>query len=127
VGALWGCTNPLINQGSKIASNDVADPPGEKRIIFVLTWSLQKFFNVMVWLPYLLNQTGSIIFYFTLAHSDLSLAVPVCNGLALIFSIGTSLAIGERINSPIKTVMGAALVFVGVTICLSSRRDDTER
>ena len=40
--------------------------------------SLLIFRRVGVWLPYLLNQSGSILYYKLLATSDLSLSVPVC-------------------------------------------------
>jgi drug/metabolite transporter (DMT)-like permease len=132
VGALWGCTNPLLRKGStnaqvtsKVASegesidgHTASDTPS---LIRWITSSLRSFLNAGVWLPYLLNQAGSVMFYFTLARSDLSLAVPICNGLSLVFSIGTTYLIGERIDQPIKTFAGAALVVAGVAICLSAR------
>jgi hypothetical protein len=71
-------------------------------------------------LPYILNQSGSIVFYILLANSDLSLAVPICNALALVFSFITSYMLGEPIHKPIQTFLGASLVLVGVTICVSS-------
>ena len=88
--------------------------------------SLRSFFvklkNVRVWLPYVVNQSGSVMYYFTLANSNLSLAVPICNALALVFSIFTSIALGESIRRPWVTILGAALVVAGVTLCL---HDDT--
>jgi len=84
--------------------------------------SLYTFFvklkNVRVWLPYVVNQSGSIMYYFALANSNLSLAVPICNALALVFSIFTSIALGEPIRRPWVTIVGAALVVAGVTLCL---------
>jgi drug/metabolite transporter (DMT)-like permease len=136
VGALWGCTNPLLRkgstnaQGSKAASeggsidgHNVSDTPS---LIQWIVSSLRIFLNAGVWLPYLLNQAGSLMFYFTLARSDLSLAVPICNSLSLVFSIVTTYLIGERIDQPIKTFAGAALVVSGVAVCLSAREHTAE-
>lgn len=114
VGAFWGCTNPLMRQGSQ----EVTATKQENNT----SW-FSKWLSVRVWLPYALNQSGSLLFYYTLGHSDLSLAVPICNGLALVFSIVTSYWIGERTDDPWKMIVGSALVMVGVAICLSSRED----
>ena len=80
--------------------------------------SLLSLGNVRVWLPYALNQVGSILFNVLLANHDLSMTVPVCNGLALVFSVVTSLAIGERVNKPGRAIVGSTLVIVGLGICM---------
>lgn len=81
--------------------------------------SLNKFRQVRVWLPYALNQCGSVLYYFLLASSDLSVAVPVCNALSLVFSCITSYLLGERVDQPIKAIIGSAFVMAGVAICMS--------
>ncbi|OXB66359.1 hypothetical protein ASZ78_011893 [Callipepla squamata] len=61
--------------------------------------------------PFLLNQCGSLLFYLTLASavihfklhyncsiSELSLAVPLCNSLALIVTLMTGRILGEDIG-----------------------------
>ncbi|KFU91823.1 Transmembrane protein 234, partial [Chaetura pelagica] len=48
--------------------------------------------------PFLLNQGGSLLFYLTLASTDLSLAVPLCNSLALIITVVTGRLLGEDIG-----------------------------
>ena len=118
VGALWGCTNPLLRKGS------VETNAGKSESFLKST--LSSFLNARVWLPYLLNQSGSILFYILLANSDLSLAVPTCNALALLFSFVTSIALGEPVHKPFQTVLGASLVVLGVTICVSSQESSTE-
>ena len=67
VGALWGCTNPLLRKGS-------VEVDENQRLS-----SLKALLNVKIWLPYLMNQSGSIVFYILLANTELSLAVPICN------------------------------------------------
>ena len=135
VGACWGCTNPLLRKGSidnninnnntsHRAPSSIAETSPAKPLLQRLLFSLRKFLSVGVWLPYLLNQAGSLLFYYTLARSDLSLAVPICNALGLVFSIVTSYLIGERIEQPLATLVGSGLIMAGVTLCLVSRADD---
>jgi len=123
VGALWGCTNPLLRKGSTEVKAAVDDQESSSFLqSFIL--SLSTFRNVSVWLPYLLNQAGSLLYYNTLRKSDLSLAVPICNGLSLVFSMATSYVLGERVDKPVQTIVGAALVMGGVVLCLLSREEE---
>ena len=115
VGALWGCTNPLLRKGAEeVEKNQPANASSLKVV-------LMTFLNLRVWLPYLLNQMGSIVFYVLLANSDLTLAVPICNSLAMLFSFLTSACLGETIDKPLRAFAGATLVLVGVTICVSAQ------
>lgn len=125
VGALWGCTNPLLRQGAVDAAtaadnktnNGAATTTTRSRLRFFF----QQLFHVRVWLPYAVNQSGSLLYYFTLANSNLSLAVPICNALALVFSVVTSLCVlGEPLRRPFMTCLGAAMVVTGVTLCLQT-------
>ena len=124
VGALWGCTNPLLRQGS-LADDEGMKPEDETDQSVAGSSSLwstfKKFRNYRVLVPYAANQSGSLLYYFTLSRSDISLAVPICNGLALVFSIITSHICGERIENPVITILGSALVVLGVAICLVSK------
>uniref|UniRef100_A0A8C0ELK1 Transmembrane protein 234 n=1 Tax=Bubo bubo TaxID=30461 RepID=A0A8C0ELK1_BUBBB len=52
--------------------------------------------------PFLLNQGGSLLFYLTLASADLSLAVPLCNSLALIVTLVTGSILGEDFGGKSK-------------------------
>jgi uncharacterized membrane protein len=147
VGALWGTTNPFLRQqannedggvseetSSPSTHHDAADaadsraPQSQQSWIQSILSSLATFRRFGVWLAFLLNQSGSILFYYSLANSDISLAVPICNGLALLFSIATSHLLGERVDQPIRTLVGAALVVGGVAICLvATTRGEDER
>ncbi|NWR49039.1 TM234 protein, partial [Regulus satrapa] len=49
-------------------------------------------------LPFLLNQAGSLLFYLTLSCTGLALAVPLCNSLALLVTLGTGTLLGEDIG-----------------------------
>jgi len=133
VGAVWGCTNPFLRQGSAnddenmVGSNngmaDKSAPNAQPNKNQSMVQSLLRFRRVGVWLPYLLNQSGSILYYKLLATSDLSLSVPVCNALALVFSSATSFILGERVDRPVAALFGALLVTLGVAICMVSKED----
>lgn len=123
VGALWGCTNPLLRQGAVDAAtadkkNHQANARSQLRSFF------HQLLHIRVWLPYVVNQSGSLLYYFTLANSDLSLAVPICNALALVFSVATSLVLGEPLRRPWLTCLGAAMVVTGVTLCLQTTEQE---
>jgi hypothetical protein len=120
VGALWGCTNPLLRKGAVESAASSNNRYHDSSNDSVLRSTLRLFLNAKVWLPYLFNQSGSIVFYILLANSDLSLAVPVCNSLALVFSLVTGIFVGEPIQKPFRTFIGASLVLLGTTICVSS-------
>ncbi|NXC43183.1 TM234 protein, partial [Penelope pileata] len=68
--------------------------------------------------PFLLNQCGSLLFYLTLASTDLSLAVPLCNSLALIFTLLTGRILGEDIGGK-RAVAGMLLTILGVALCVA--------
>ena len=105
VGAVWGCTNPLMRRGSKKGTATIKE-------------ALRSFAKFQVFLPFAINQSGSLLYYYTLSQSSLSLAVPICNGLALVFSLVTSAMLGESLDRPFRTILGATLVVFGVGLCL---------
>ena len=118
VGALWGCTNPMIRKGAlEVAEN--MDQKNDQQFFS----AVKKFKNVRVWLPYVLNQAGSVVYYILLASSDLTLAVPICNGLALVFSCLTSVVLGEQVDKPFRAFLGAALVMLGTALCMIPQQD----
>lgn len=134
VGAVWGCTNPFLRRGSADDGNEddkrlneiqrgPSDVTTEATETKSILQSLLLFKRVGVWLPYLLNQSGSIFYYKLLATSDLSLAVPVCNALALVFSSATSFLLGERVDRPMAAIFGSSLVTLGVAICMASNEN----
>lgn len=53
---------------------------------------------------------------------DVSLAVPLCNSLTLVFTALTShYVLGEELKEPRRVALGAALVLLGVTLCLAAK------
>ncbi|NXA03689.1 TM234 protein, partial [Sapayoa aenigma] len=68
--------------------------------------------------PFLLNQGGSLLFYLTLASTDLSLAVPLCNSLALIVTLVTGRILGEDVGGK-WAVAGMLLTILGISLCVA--------
>ncbi|CAO3608607.1 unnamed protein product [Mucor hiemalis] len=90
VAICWGSTNPLIKLGSSGLDKVSAKYP---------EGGLQKWLAELKYiLPLLLNLSGSVVYYYTLGKSDMSLAVPITNSLTFIFSLLTGLCLGERLE-----------------------------
>ncbi|NXP28061.1 TM234 protein, partial [Scytalopus superciliaris] len=68
--------------------------------------------------PFLLNQGGSLLFYLTLASTELSLAVPLCNALALVVTLVTGRILGEELGGK-RAVAGMVLTILGVSLCVA--------
>jgi len=82
--------------------------------------SLMEFRHPSVFLPYLVNQSGSIMYYKLNATSSMTTAIPACNALTLVFSSLTSYFLGERLDKPFRAFIGALLVSGGVILCMIS-------
>ena len=126
VGALWGCTNPFLREGSKDAvSTKKKGNQASSRCFQLLPSFLQELFltftNLKFIIPFALNQSGSMVYYYLLGTADISLASPICNSLTFTFTAITSWLIGEKIDSPFFTIIGIVFVLIGVTLCTLSR------
>ncbi|XP_067581378.1 transmembrane protein 234 isoform X1 [Pseudorca crassidens] len=94
VAALWGGTQPLLKRASSHLQQ-----------VHERTWARQLlqetktlFLNTEYLLPFSLNQCGSLLYYLTLASTDLTLAVPISNSLAIIFTLIVGKVLGEDIG-----------------------------
>ncbi|PSN51076.1 Transmembrane protein 234 [Blattella germanica] len=112
VGVLWGATNPLIKRGSAGVEKVKASDPK-------LQWFYELQFLALRWqyiIPFILNQCGSVLYYFALGSSDLTLAVPVANSLTFVVTALCGWILGEE--PPTKnTCIGILLVMTGITLC----------
>lgn len=128
VGAFWGCTNPFMRKGfadtKSVKEQNTATDDDVRGAKSLVTRKLALLANGKVWLPYLVNQLGSLLYYKTLASSDLILSVPICNATAMVFSSVTSAVLGERVNQPIRAALGVTLVLMGVAICMHPREEE---
>ncbi|XP_038189066.1 transmembrane protein 234 isoform X3 [Arvicola amphibius] len=83
------------------------------------------FLNTEYLMPFLLNQSGSLLYYLTLASTDLTLAVPICNSLAMVFTLIVGKILGEDVGGK-QAVAGMVLAITGVTLCITSSVTKTQ-
>ncbi|XP_033694832.1 transmembrane protein 234 [Tursiops truncatus] len=115
VAALWGGTQPLLKRASSHLQQ-----------VHERTWARQLlqetktlFLNTEYLLPFSLNQCGSLLYYLTLASTDLTLAVPISNSLAIIFTLIVGKVLGEDIGGK-RAFAGMVLTVAGITLCITS-------
>lgn len=113
VALLWGITNPLMKKGGE----GIEKIKQSNLLLQFLAELKHLFLNWKYLLPFILNQSGSVLFYVTLASSELSLVVPVVNSLTFLFTTITGKALGEDIGGK-GTVVGMILVLAGVSLCI---------
>ncbi|KAM6334801.1 transmembrane protein 234 isoform 1-T9 [Alca torda] len=114
VAVLWGSTGPFLRTGA--AGLEEVRHQGRLQQLLAEIRFLGLNYKYMV--PFLLNQGGSLLFYLTLASADLSLAVPLCNSLALIVTLVTGRILGEDIGGE-RAVVGMLLTVLGVSLCVA--------
>lgn len=119
---LWGCTNPFLKRGTEGIENVTKT----SRVAQVLAELRFLFLNVRYLLPFLLNQSGSVVYYYTLSTTELSFAVPVANSLTLLCTLLTGKFLGEEFGGK-QAVIGMFLTMAGITLCFISSIDDTDR
>ena len=69
---------------------------------------------------YLYDQAGSMLYYYVLGTTDLSIAVPIANGLTFAVAGLTEAIIDKRIPSR-STIEGSLLILAGVFVCFTSK------
>uniref|UniRef100_A0A8D0HFD6 Transmembrane protein 234 n=1 Tax=Sphenodon punctatus TaxID=8508 RepID=A0A8D0HFD6_SPHPU len=114
VAILWGGTNPFLKTGTE----GLEQVKRENRMLQLLAEMKFLCFSYKYMVPFVFNQCGSIVYYLTLASTDLSLAVPLCNSLALIVTLVTGKILGEDIGGK-RAVAGMLLTVFGVALCIA--------
>ncbi|XP_032102637.1 transmembrane protein 234 isoform X2 [Sapajus apella] len=115
VAALWGGTQPLLKRASA-GLQRIHEPTWARQLLQEMK---TLFLNTEYLMPFLLNQCGSLLYYLTLALTDLTLAVPICNSLAIIFTLIVGKALGEDIGGK-RAVAGMVLTITGISLCITS-------
>lgn len=85
---------------------------------------LRKLANIKIWLPYAVNQLGSLFYYKLLVSSRLTVSVPICNATAMVFSCITSVLLGERVDKPWRAGVGVIFIVMGSGICMIANEND---
>ncbi|XP_011206490.2 transmembrane protein 234 homolog [Bactrocera dorsalis] len=113
VGLLWGATNPFIRRGS--IGIDTIDTGSRWHNLWAELRMIGSRLNY--WIPFILNQLGSVLYVWTLQHTNITLAVPIANSLSFAFTAVTGYCLGERL--PGKSVLiGTLMVCFGTTLML---------
>ncbi|XP_040917475.1 transmembrane protein 234 isoform X2 [Toxotes jaculatrix] len=63
VSVLWGCTNPFLKRGTE----GIENVTNTNRVSQLLAEVKFLFLNIKYLVPFLLNQSGSLVYYYTLS------------------------------------------------------------
>ncbi|XP_062252817.1 transmembrane protein 234 [Platichthys flesus] len=121
VSVLWGCTNPFLKRGSA----GIEDVSGSNRMSQLLAEVKFLFLNTKYLVPFLLNQCGSLVYYYTLSTAELSFVVPVANSLTFLCTLLTGKLLGEEFGGK-QAVAGMFLTMAGITLCVISSIEDKD-
>ncbi|XP_023159998.2 transmembrane protein 234 homolog isoform X2 [Drosophila hydei] len=83
VGLLWGVTNPFIRLGSK-GIETVKDTGSRYRNFLSELRMIGS--RLHYWVPFGLNQCGSLLYVWTLRSANITIAVPLANSLSFAFT-----------------------------------------
>ena len=113
VGILWGVTNPFIKRAA--ASKTVVTATGNKSHFSTLRHFCTE---PKIFVPFLVNQMGSLVFYYLLSKEPVSRTAPICNAITFTFTALTGYVfLKEEIRSPILLAIGSLLVVLGTYFC----------
>ncbi|XP_028293509.1 transmembrane protein 234 [Gouania willdenowi] len=121
VSMLWGCTNPFLKKGTE----GIENVSQTNKILQLLAEVQFLFLNLKYLVPFLLNQSGSLVYYYTLSTTDLTLAVPVANSLTFLCTVLTGKLLGEDIGGK-QALLGMILTMSGITLCVVSSFHDKD-
>uniref|UniRef100_A0A1E1W7T6 EamA domain-containing protein n=1 Tax=Pectinophora gossypiella TaxID=13191 RepID=A0A1E1W7T6_PECGO len=112
-GALWGCTNPFIRQGTR----GLRDVRAKTRLGQAYAEVAFLLGNWRYVIPWCVNQAGSIAYLFAVRCAPLSLCVPAANALAFAFTALTGAAFGKEEPLDRGSMLGIALIVAGTALC----------
>ncbi|XP_023558825.1 transmembrane protein 234 isoform X1 [Octodon degus] len=121
VAVLWGGTQPLLKRASA-GLQEVQERNWARQLLQEMK---TLFLNTEYLVPFLLNQCGSLLYYLTLASTDLTLAVPICNSLAIVFTLIVGKLLGEDVGGK-RAAIGMVLTMTGITLCIMSSVSKTQ-
>lgn len=114
VASLWGITNPYLKKATASSSTNSSQEPTLIETLLSLLMDHKKL------VPFIINQCGSLLFYYLLASEPVMIAAPLCNALTFAFTAVAAYCLGERPNSPGLMFVGVILVLVGIYVCFLS-------
>lgn len=120
VGLVWGVTNPLIKRGSSGIQTSTNKKTAKNKFhqIFLDFKSIVLRWQYIV--PFLLNQSGSLLYVHALQDSEISLAVPITQSCTFLFTTLTALCLGEQMPNK-RSFIGIVFISIGINICIYSK------
>lgn len=124
IGVIWGCTNPLIKRGSAHAARrkagraDATAGAAARRSLWQFWADLLLDWQYTV--PFLINLSGSALFFATLGKAEISTAVPVANAVTFVCTALTGILLGERVHLG-RTAAGTFFVLLGIYLCVGGK------
>jgi hypothetical protein len=118
VSAIWGLTNPFLKRGNE---STVSVAPTGRPVVDALRQVVATLLNWRFSVPFLINQSGSIVYIYLLGSHDLSMAVPIVNSLTFIFTAIGAASLGEEGLLSTRTAIGASLIVAGVATCVAAK------
>ncbi|KAI5063431.1 hypothetical protein GOP47_0021978 [Adiantum capillus-veneris] len=129
IGLIWGVTNALIKRGALIAeerknrrSGKEVKEPSKGVLSYLYSHCQEWIYMLSLWqysLPFFVNLSASALFFITLSHTPITLAVPVTNAITFGATAAAGMALGEKMHG-IRTLVGIVLITAGVWICISA-------
>ncbi|CAD8104769.1 unnamed protein product [Paramecium primaurelia] len=110
VGIIWGITNPFMESG---VGNKQQDLFGFKSFI-------QTILNYKFIIPFGINQSASIFYYYLLGHTPLSLGPVIVNCVNSATTVITESRLKKQ-KLKQKTWIGLILMFIGTYMVCSSK------
>ncbi|KAM3145649.1 hypothetical protein pb186bvf_002195 [Paramecium bursaria] len=108
VGSIWGITNPYLERG---VTNEKQDLVGFKSFLKTIT-------NFKFIIPFGINQSGSILYYYLLGQAPLSIASAFVNCVNTSVTIITE-SILKKQKIGLQTIIGILFIILGtILICL---------
>lgn len=115
VAIFWGVTNPFMKRGAD-GIETVAEEGRVSQVLHELKYLL---LNWKYYVPFLLNQFGSVLYFWTLSTSNLSVVVPLTNSLTFLIASVTGRFLGEEIGGA-YFYLGVSLMLAGIFVSTTS-------
>ena len=119
VSICWGFTNPFIKRGTN-GLEEISEKYSDSFILVKHYQELKFLCKPSFLVPFLINLSGSFVYYSLLGDSHITLAVPVCNSLTFALTGFAGLLLGEDFGTR-YTLFGMLLIIVGVLLCVTAK------
>ncbi len=121
VGMLWGCTNPFIKHAQQKILESTSKEVSHGKSISTFESLIRLVTNLKLFIPYAINQTGSLAYYYMLSSQPVNQANPICNSLTFVFTAITGYFVfNETFQHPLLLLLGITLVVSGIYVCITS-------